>query len=284
MEIVAQVFEWMITKTELDFEENIVRKQFPEVEKSEIRRYAISKLIDRYLLMQEALNHGINIDDDEFEDAMLDMMDAIEYPETSPLVDRRGREQQIERVIKSNSIIRKYIDSIHLNPEELEDEKLFQFYQERKEYFCHAKEVRASHILVKGNDEAALRRITEIRNLINSPEDFTKNCVCNSECPSGINCGDLGFFPKGRMIPEIERIAFSMKVNEISQPFLTKYGYHILMVTDRREKTAIPFEEIKDCLKESLLNMEREVTLARILSEAHVRAKDSVKIFEHAFE
>ena len=68
MEIVAQVFDWMITKTELDFEEKLIRHQYPDAEPTEIRAFAISQLVDRYLLMQEAINRGICINDEEFED------------------------------------------------------------------------------------------------------------------------------------------------------------------------------------------------------------------------
>ena len=77
MEIVAQVFDWKITKTELDFEENQIKKQFPEIAHSDIRICAIHQLIDRYLLMHEAINHGICINDDELEDAMFDLLDNI---------------------------------------------------------------------------------------------------------------------------------------------------------------------------------------------------------------
>jgi hypothetical protein len=284
MELVAQVFNWKITKTELDFEENLIMGQYPEAEPSEIRTYAISKLIDRYLLMQEAINHGICVDDDEFEEGLLDMMDLIEAPETSVLINRSGRGEQIERVVKCNLLIRKYIDSLEVCNKPLDEDKLYQFYLDRKDFFSQQNEVRASHILIKGNDDNSYKRIHEIRDKIKNPDDFSKLSMCNSECPSGINSGDLGFFPRGRMIPEIEKAAFSLQVNEISQPFSTRYGYHILMVTEKINKNTIPYEEIKDSLKESLKDIEKEVTITRILSDIHSRCKDSITIFEHAFE
>jgi hypothetical protein len=284
MEIVAQVYDWKITKTELDFEENLVRSQFPDAEQSEVRTYAISQLIDRYLLMQEAISHGICVDDDEFEDALLNMIDLIEAPETSVLINRSGRGEQIERVVKSNLIVQKYLDSITKCIDKLDEDKLYQFYLDRNDYFSQEDEVRASHILLKDKEDSASQNINEIRNKIRTPQDFFYQSKLVSECPSSTNCGDLGFFPKGRMIPEIEKVAFSLKVNEISQPFQSKYGYHILMVTDKKEKSVIPYEQIKESLKASLADIEKEVTLTRILTDIHSRCKDSITIFEHAFE
>jgi parvulin-like peptidyl-prolyl isomerase len=284
MDIVAQVFDWKITKTELEFEENKLRNKFIEADSAEIRAFAITQLIDRFLLMQEAINNGIKLDDEEFEDALFMLLDDIETPEASVLVNRSDRGEQIERMLKSDLIIQKYLNSIEANSKEYSDEKLHQFYLDRIEFFCKETEVRASHILIKGNDDEALKRINKIRDCIFTPEDFASVSLINSECPSGVNCGDLGFFPKGRMDSEIDKVAFSLGVNEISPPFKTKHGYHILMVTDKKEKQAIPFEQIKDCLKESLKEIEEEITVARILNDAREKSKNSITIFDHAFQ
>lgn len=284
MEIVAQVFDWMITKTELDFEEKLIRHQYPDAEPTEIRAFAISQLVDRYLLMQEAINRGICINDEEFEDAMFDMIDCLETPETSVLVNRLDRGEQIERVLKSNLYIRKYLESINAVDNIITDNKLYQFYQDRKDFFFKEEEVRASHILMKGTDQQTYEKMLKIRDCINCASDFAQVSLCNSECPSGMNCGDLGYFPRGRMIKEIEQVAFSLQVNEISQPFKTRYGYHILMVTDKKGKQSIPFEQIKDCLKESLIDIEEEIAVNRILADLRKRCQNNIQIFDHAFQ
>jgi len=284
MEIIAQVFNWQITRTELDLEEKRIRNQYPDALQSEIRSLSINQLIDRYLLMQEAINRGIFVNDDEFEDALLDMIDYLETSEASVLVNRKDRGKQIENFLKSNLFINKLIDSLKIGKETLTEEKLHKFYKEREEYFLKEKEIRASHILLKGHDEKTHKQILDIRNCINCVNDFAEYSKRKSDCPSGLNCGDLGYFPMGRMLPEIEKVAFSLKLNEISQPFQTKYGYHILMVTDIKDKQTIPFETIKESLKESLINIEEDLAINRILSEVRERCQDDVKIFEHAFE
>lgn len=90
-------------------------------------------------------------------------------------------------------------------------------------------EVRASHILVDTKEEAE-----KLREEILAGKDFGHSAKKNSKCPSGHQGGDLGFFKKGAMVKEFENAAFSLPVNEVSQPVQTQFGWHLILVTDRR--------------------------------------------------
>lgn len=92
------------------------------------------------------------------------------------------------------------------------------------------KMVKASHILVKTEDEAiALKK--EIEN----GKDFAQAAMEVSLCPSGQNGGDLGYFSRGQMVKEFEEAAFSMKKGEVSNPVKTQFGYHLIHLTDTQE-------------------------------------------------
>ena len=79
---------------------------------------------------------------------------------------------------------------------------------------------------------------------------FAKVAKDKSEDPgSASKGGDLGFFPKGRMVPEFENAAFSLKPNTLSEVVKTNYGYHIIMVTDRKAASKDPFEKSKDTIE-----------------------------------
>jgi peptidyl-prolyl cis-trans isomerase C len=90
-------------------------------------------------------------------------------------------------------------------------------------------EVRASHILVKTEQEA-----NDLLNRINSGSSFEELAQKHSTCPSGKKGGDLGFFTKGRMVKEFEDAAFATEKGKISKPVKTKFGYHLIKVVDKR--------------------------------------------------
>jgi len=90
-------------------------------------------------------------------------------------------------------------------------------------------QVRASHILVNTEQEA--KNIIEQLNAGKKFEDLAKQC---SSCPSGQKGGDLGYFTRGKMVPEFEQAAFAMKKGQVSAPVKTAFGYHIIKVTDAK--------------------------------------------------
>lgn len=92
-----------------------------------------------------------------------------------------------------------------------------------------ATEVRASHILVDSQEE-----IEQIKQLIDSGEDFGATAKDTSRCPSGAEGGDLGYFGRGQMVKEFEEAAFSLPVGELSKPVETQFGWHLIKVTDRK--------------------------------------------------
>jgi parvulin-like peptidyl-prolyl isomerase len=79
-------------------------------------------------------------------------------------------------------------------------------------------------------------RLEDIANAVRDGEDFAEMAKTYSEGPSGPDGGDLGWFGRGAMVPEFEETAFSLDVGEISDPVKTQFGYHIVMVDDKRGK------------------------------------------------
>ncbi|MEO1571981.1 MAG: peptidylprolyl isomerase [Bacteroidota bacterium] len=104
------------------------------------------------------------------------------------------------------------------------------------------EEVRASHILLRVTPEAApadtlaaFTKLSAIRDSIVAGADFAALAQAESEDPSAAtNQGDLGYFSGGRMIEAFEVQAYTVPVDSVSEVFRTRFGYHILKVTDRR--------------------------------------------------
>ena len=87
-------------------------------------------------------------------------------------------------------------------------------------------EVRASHILVKTEQEAK-----DLYDEIMNGKAFADAAAEVSLCPSGAAGGDLGYFVRGQMVPEFENAAFSTPIGGVSDPVKTRYGWHLIKVT-----------------------------------------------------
>lgn len=104
------------------------------------------------------------------------------------------------------------------------------------------QEVRASHILVLVDEGAspadtlkAYQKVVAIKKRLDAGEDFVTVAKDASEDPSAKdNGGDLGYFSAFRMVYPFENAAYRTKVGQISKPFRTRFGYHIVKVVDKR--------------------------------------------------
>jgi len=135
------------------------------------------------------------------------------------------------------------------------------YYDSHKGQF---EQVKASHILIrfKGSQlplrpdqkdltpEEALAKATEIRKKIADGGDFAALAKLESDdVETGKNGGSLGTFSKGRMVPEFEQAAFSLPVGQLSEPIKTKFGYHIIRVDSKTDKT---FDDVKVDLEKQM--------------------------------
>jgi len=97
-----------------------------------------------------------------------------------------------------------------------------------------AQIVRIAKVSASQEDEAR-KKLLDLRERILKGESFAELAMKNSEDPSAqYNGGDLGYVGRGAMVPQFEAMAFRLKVGEISQPFKSDFGFHILQLLDRR--------------------------------------------------
>ncbi len=131
---------------------------------------------------------------------------------------------------------RKQLAQPYLVDKEVTDNLLREAYNRMK------TDIRASHILVKLALDAlpkdtleAYNKATKIRQEILKGADFAKVARLKSDDPSAKdNDGDLGYFTSLQMVYPVETAAYAIKVGELSMPVRTRFGYHIIKVTDSR--------------------------------------------------
>nr|WP_264357635.1 peptidylprolyl isomerase [Halothermothrix orenii] len=155
----------------------------------------------------------------------------------------------------------------------VEESAVREYYDNNKENFKHGTQIKARHILVETEKEAR-----EILNELENGADFGEMAKEYSTGPSSKNGGDLGYFGKGRMVPEFEEAAFALKVGQISDPVKTQYGYHIIKVEDKVEEGITPFDEVKDKIKNNLLQQKQQTAWNNFLKELRDKAEIEIKL------
>lgn len=133
------------------------------------------------------------------------------------------------------------------------EDEILDFYNENKQIFTEPETTKASHILVDDKEQA-----DEIIKEINNGLPFEEAAKKYSRCPSNTVGGDLGYFEKGKMVPEFEAAAFDMKIGEISAPVKTQFGYHIIKLVDKKEEGIKTFDEVKNQLIQQLTAVKQQ--------------------------
>jgi peptidyl-prolyl cis-trans isomerase SurA len=146
-------------------------------------------------------------------------------------------------------------------------------------------EVRARHIVIqvpKGADEKveqqARERAADLTRRARGGEDFVELAKKHSEGSSREDGGDIGFFKRGDMVGAFEKVAFSLKPGEISDPVRTPFGFHVIQVVERRAGKVPPIEQVHDELQERLTRVQMQRQTEQYVEELRRQAVVDVKI------
>jgi foldase protein PrsA len=172
-------------------------------------------------------------------------------------------EKELKKILKSQLLIEKAA---------LKDVKATD--KEMKEYYeAYKPEIKARHILVA--DEKTAQELKAKIDAGAKFEDVAKES--STDTVSAQEGGDLGWFGAGKMVPEFEEAAYALDVNAISGPVKTEHGYHIIQVTEKKEKKS--FEDMKKEIEyqvkvSKLSNEVIAETMQREMKDAKVEVKD----------
>lgn len=144
----------------------------------------------------------------------------------------------------------------------VDEKEIIEYYDQNKEYFMDKEEVNARHILVATEEEAV-----SIKKEIDGGLSFSDAAMKYSSCPSKEQGGSLGFFSKGVMVPEFENAAFSLTKGQISDPVKTQFGYHLILVDDKKPGKEKSLEEVKNTIYEHMIQEKQSFTYMNFVNE-----------------
>jgi foldase protein PrsA len=138
----------------------------------------------------------------------------------------------------------------------------------KKRYDEYKPEIKASHILVEDEKTAQ-----EVKKKLDGGAKFEDLAKEYSKDPgSAAQGGDLGFFGPGKMVPEFEEAAYALEVNKISEPVKSQHGYHIIKVTEKKEKES--YDQMKEKLEYDLKLAQLDATKIQEVLERELKAAD----------
>jgi peptidyl-prolyl cis-trans isomerase C len=152
----------------------------------------------------------------------------------------------------------------------INDAEVRQYYAGQVGTMKQEEELRARHILVQSREKAR-----EIFEKIAHGSDFAQLARQHSKDPgSKDQGGELGFFGRGQMVPQFEEAAFKLKPGEVSQPFESQFGWHIVRVDDRRQRPAPPFEAVRDRVVAHMIHRKAQQIAADLRNKAQIEYID----------
>lgn len=238
----------------------------------EIKKEAIERLIERELLYQESQKKGIKLD----ETAVNEQLETLKkrFPSEAEFKNALSKMNMSEGRVKSEftrgMAIQKFINNELVQKITVSDKEIKTYYDSNPDFFEQSEQVRAHHILVKVDPKGdasqkaeSHKKIEKIQQKLHKGEDFTALAKEFSQCPSSAKGGDLGYFDRGQMVRPFEDAAFALKRGEVSDIVETKFGYHLIKVVDKKAKSTIAYNDVKDRLGQYLKQekVKKEVSL-----------------------
>jgi len=235
----------------------------------EVKEKVLEAMITDQLILQQAKDDDVVLQEGEYEQAINDLekyhggKDALDTYLKQQGLNRQSFEKLVQEQLIINNFKEKLTSDIKVT-----DKEVKKYYDDNKSMFeLPAPEIRASHILVDTEDKAK-----EILAEIENGADFGELAKEHSKDPGSKELGgDLGYFAKGKMVPEFERAAFALKPGEISDIVKSEHGYHIIKVTG--ERTSLSYDDAKDYIRINLENTKREEEFTKHLDKWEKQSK-----------
>jgi len=245
-----------------------------------IEQNILKRLIEKELIDQAVKAAGVEVPAADIEAGFEEYKKRFQSEEQFENYLKHGRvtKESIEERIQDRRALELLLEK--QGEMAVDDAAAKEFYEKNERFYTEKAGVRASHILIKlaqnasKEDEAkAMEKVKKAQEMLKGGEDFGEVAKKMSEGPTAPKGGDLGFFGEGRMVKEFQDAAFAMKVNDVSEPVRTRFGFHIIKVTDKREDRKKSFDEVKDQIVKSLKNKKFFTERRKLLADLEKKAK-----------
>jgi len=252
-----------ITEKELEAEIQQMAPRMPrgylEKNKERVRQQTLDRMITMRLLDERIKAAGIVVTEQDVSEQINEIasQQGMSLDGFKEMLKSRGmnfdewkKQMQFERRVQFQKLFEaEFADQLSITENDANN-----YYSQNIKRFETPEQVKASHILIKPDPNAdpneakakALAKAQDLLKQIKDGADFAALAKATGGYPSAPKGGDLGFKPRGAWVPAFDKVAFTLKIDEVSDVVETQFGYHIIKVTDRKEASTKTFAEAKE--------------------------------------
>lgn len=276
----------------------------PPAKRAELRDNLVNYLVDNLLIDQSLRAAGYKVETAEIDKRVGEMkaeLKKVGKDFDKMLVDLKTGEAELRTHIGADLRWYKYANA------QATDKVVSDLFNSSKDMF-DGTAVRARHILISSKDEksapAVVEQLRQEKKAIEAEaeaamakvpatadklarekargealaEAFGRHAKAKSECPTKDRGGDVNWFQKaGYMVAPFSEAAFKLPINQMSEPVPTPFGYHLILVTDRKQGREVKLEEVKEAVKEVYFERLREGLAKTLRQKASIVAQPAPK-------
>lgn len=223
----------------------------PADKQNELRQRIIEGMIAQELVFDDAKKSGV-LESKEFKAEYQKLADRLQ----TQLAAKLWEQQQFEAI-------------------KVDAKEVKEYYDKNADEFVDKEKIHARHILVKTEAEAETI-IKGFKGLTGDKlkQEFIAQAKSKSTGPSAAKGGDLGYFPRGQMVPSFNDAAFAMKEGTISSaPVQSQFGYHIIYLEDKVPAKKMGFDEVKNFIEQRLKMDKFKVVMEKKMAALKAKAK-----------
>ena len=229
----------------------------------------LNQMINEELLLGAAAAMGVSVTGEDVDSAIQSILNqgglTLEGVEKT-IADNGFTMQDFRDYYKRQIVMSKLLETEVYSSIEVTQEEIIAFYNQNSAQFSAQEgQIRARHILVESKEEAD----TILKELLNNG-DFAELAAQYSIGPSGPSGGELGFFGRGQMVKEFEDATFALKINGLSKPVQTQFGWHIIQRESDKIALSDAYNPIGNLLATERQRAVTQSYLADLTQEAEI--------------
>ncbi len=288
--IAAVVNNEVITQSELD---EILQRPRREINEkfdgeeeqqllNKLTRELLNRLIEKRLQLQVARQKNITVGKEDVEAALNDIKLKNAFIDDEAFKRALAQEgmtlEQYKKELEDQLTIMKLLTrevraNIVISEEEIKD-----YYKNNEKQYALPEEAHLRIMLFKESDDAGMKKAADILSQIKNGANFADLAKKHSDDPTAKDGGDIGFIKKGQMLPELEKPAFSLKKNDVSDIIKTPSGYYIIKIEDRKEAAPIPLEKVRSDIEKALYEKKADFMYDQWLSDLRRNSYVEIKL------